>query len=263
MNKPLFLETLFDYNNYPIEVISMVGSSDKNIIFINGIADPGQNHLDILEGFVDLGYSVWAINMPGHGRSAMFPEKITWKIMVDIVHSFVEEMEIGKFTMSGFSMGGGVALRYAERYPNQIDELTLLSPFCYKIDSILEIVVGGAKFVIDFTANSIANPTNKPAPTKVFPFYFLTHYQDIILDTKLDLEKLSGIKVHVVVGENDPIVRSEKVIETLQGIPDVTFDIVKGLTHDIYYRKAHIIGEIIQKMIKYLALNENSEFKFK
>lgn len=70
-------------------------------------------------------FSVLAVDLPGHGRSGLSAKIQTMELMAGAVHSVLKELKIATCLMVGHSMGGYVALAFAERYPRKLRGLTL------------------------------------------------------------------------------------------------------------------------------------------
>ena len=71
----------------------------------------------LIEDFEKLG-SVVRIDLPGHGQSGNFSEVHSMEDMADVVHEVISVLGLNKPVVLGHSMGGYVALAYAELYEN-------------------------------------------------------------------------------------------------------------------------------------------------
>ena len=66
--------------------------------------------------------------LPGWGTSTRLPDaSYAYPDQVERVHRFVEEMKLTRFHLAGHSMGGGIAARYAARYPDEVATLGLIA----------------------------------------------------------------------------------------------------------------------------------------
>lgn len=116
-----------------------------NILYYNGNAinyqceGEGETTLVMLHGFMgDL--RTWApmvynymrkirivaIDLPGHGESDCCDEVHTMELQADVVKAVLDRVKVSKCVMVGHSMGGYVALAFAERYPAMLKGLCLL-----------------------------------------------------------------------------------------------------------------------------------------
>ena len=69
---------------------------------------------------------VIAIDLPGHGYSATYGQVHTMDFMADAVKAVLDHIGVSRCTMVGHSMGGYVALAFAERYGFMLNGLVLM-----------------------------------------------------------------------------------------------------------------------------------------
>lgn len=69
---------------------------------------------------------VIAIDLPGHGYSDTFGDVHTMELMADCVKAVLDHLDIEQFVLLGHSLGGYVALAFAERYPYYLRGLCLM-----------------------------------------------------------------------------------------------------------------------------------------
>ena len=72
-------------------------------------------------------YRVIAIDLLGHGQSDCLGYVHAMEDQADVVHEVLAELRIRKAIFAGHSMGGYVALAYAELYPETVKGLALLN----------------------------------------------------------------------------------------------------------------------------------------
>ena len=74
-------------------------------------------------------YRVVRFDFTGHGLTGPDPSgDYTLKRTVDLVEKLLTELGLTKFSMAGTSMGGTIALHYANRHSDQVERIILLSP---------------------------------------------------------------------------------------------------------------------------------------
>jgi len=66
-------------------------------------------------------YRVMTVDLPGHGKSSW--KKIELKGMVEDINALLEEMKFNHVTIIGSSIGGLVALKFYEYYPDKIQRM--------------------------------------------------------------------------------------------------------------------------------------------
>jgi len=72
-------------------------------------------------------FRVVSLDLPGHGLTGAVPSHdYSSKAMAVFVAEFADKLRLQKFALAGNSMGGGVAARFAEMYPQRISALILV-----------------------------------------------------------------------------------------------------------------------------------------
>lgn len=72
-------------------------------------------------------FRVISLDLPGHGLTGAVPNHdYSAKGMAIFVSEFADKLNLQKFALAGNSMGGGVAARFAEMYPERVSALILV-----------------------------------------------------------------------------------------------------------------------------------------
>lgn len=72
-------------------------------------------------------YRVFAFDLLGHGKSENIGYIHTMEEQADMIYSVLHENKIRKATLIGHSMGGYIALAFAELYPDNVKKLILVN----------------------------------------------------------------------------------------------------------------------------------------
>ena len=75
--------------------------------------------------FFSKDYRVIALDTRGHGQSPRGEEPFTIKQFAEDLRDFMDEKDIEKAIILGFSDGGNIALTFALRYPQRVEKLIL------------------------------------------------------------------------------------------------------------------------------------------
>lgn len=97
------------------------------LLFIHGLGSylPAfAKNLPVLSGH----YRCIALDLPGYGKSAKEGFTAGMEFYADVVHEFLEALQIETCCLAGHSMGGQVAMHTALKYPRKIKKLALLAP---------------------------------------------------------------------------------------------------------------------------------------
>jgi len=70
-------------------------------------------------------HRVIVIDLPGHGKSESIGYVHTMEEMAEACHTLMKSLRIRKVSLVGHSMGGYVALAFAEQYPDKVRTLVL------------------------------------------------------------------------------------------------------------------------------------------
>lgn len=126
-----------------------VGTGDP-IVLLHGINGDGTQWTKILELLKDK-YRVVVVDLLGHGKSPR-PSTAAYSPQqhADALRVALEEIDAYKnLTVVGYSMGGAVALSYAALYPNDIEQLYLIStPFYLTADQMVASRYTGSMLLI-------------------------------------------------------------------------------------------------------------------
>jgi pyruvate dehydrogenase E2 component (dihydrolipoamide acetyltransferase) len=79
------------------------------------------------ETLSEVGRTVYALDLPGHGQSSKNVGEGDLDSMVDVVSSFMDEMGIERAHLVGHSMGGAVAGSFALAHPDRVASLVLIA----------------------------------------------------------------------------------------------------------------------------------------
>jgi len=117
-------------NNLSINYKDEGSQNETVIVLIHGFLETSET----LENFskkLAKKYRVISVDLPGHGKSTLHNEPFTMCKYAEAVMNVVEYEQINKVFLIGHSMGGYVALAFAENYPEKLSALSLFhsSPF--------------------------------------------------------------------------------------------------------------------------------------
>jgi pimeloyl-ACP methyl ester carboxylesterase len=112
---------------------------DKIVLLVHGNM-VSSKHWDLVLEHMDETYKLYAVDLRGHGISSYNKPIDSLKDFSEDLKLFVDLLGLKKFSLVGWSMGGGVSMQFAANHSNYVDKLVLLAsvstrgyPF-YKVD---------------------------------------------------------------------------------------------------------------------------------
>lgn len=114
------------------------------IVLLHGFGGSSRDFDRIAPVLAPLGRTV-AFDLPGHGRSVKVAGSHHPRAAADAVLRALDALEIDKFHLGGFSMGGAVACLIAIRSPGRVRSLTLIAPGGFGPEAAAEVLLDFAK----------------------------------------------------------------------------------------------------------------------
>ena len=72
-------------------------------------------------------YRVFSYDLPGHGESAPPSDPLSLNLLANQLRNLMDELDVHRCTVIGFSMGGMINRRFAMDYPERTDALVILN----------------------------------------------------------------------------------------------------------------------------------------
>ncbi len=117
-----------EINNYKTFYIDVNPESEKTILLLHGFGGSSTNWIPVIPALAEEGYRVVAVDLKGFGLSEKKrDEDYSHPSQTEFVNSFVNKLELNKFTLVGHSMGGNIATMYCQKYPQKVERLVLVS----------------------------------------------------------------------------------------------------------------------------------------
>lgn len=112
-----------------------VGSGPESLLCFHGAGQDGESCFKPFAQQVGDRFTLYAFDLFYHGNSDCLHGKeftenevITKEIWQDYLNQFLQENNITRFSVAGFSMGGRFALASIEAFPHSINEVFLMAP---------------------------------------------------------------------------------------------------------------------------------------
>lgn len=112
-----------------LDVRYLTGGQGDPLVVIHGGGEGARAWLQSLEEFSRY-YTVYAPDLPGFGYSQSMSNSCAISEFVEFVKGFLHNLGLTRLYLVGHSIGGGIALHYALRFPHDIKKLVLVSSMC-------------------------------------------------------------------------------------------------------------------------------------
>lgn len=109
-----------------VRVHYFAGGSGSPVVLVHGLGGRAEDWANLMPLLVRDHHRVYALDLPGYGRSA-WPRNASYSIREEsqAVESFMDHLHLSHTDLSGWSMGGWIAMRVALDQPQRIRRLVV------------------------------------------------------------------------------------------------------------------------------------------
>jgi pimeloyl-ACP methyl ester carboxylesterase len=100
--------------------------SGRPLILLHGGLGSGEMFGPVIPALAER-HRVIAVDLQGHGRTADIDRPIDIQLMADDIAALIDHLGLDKPDLVGYSLGGGVALQTAAKYPAKVGRLVAAS----------------------------------------------------------------------------------------------------------------------------------------
>jgi pimeloyl-ACP methyl ester carboxylesterase len=231
----------------------LVGGQGDPLIIIHGGSDGAGAWAKNIEE-LSRKYTIYVPDLPGFGLSQPVAGNYYIPEMVDFIDSFAKVLDIRNFFLMGHSLGGGVALHYALKFPEKIRKLVLVSSLClgkeiawwvrmFSLPVLCRTIGRAVLSVMDglmFIAR-IFSPWELVDPLSRASIQIGSCITNLTEQTIVLLSQLPRIMAPTLVvwGDRDPIVPYYQAYTAAELIPDCRVRIFSDAGHSVYRQCIH------------------------
>lgn len=114
--------------NFKLSYMKTNSTKKPTIVFLHGFASRKETWIRVVNYLKD--EKIFVPDFIGSGKSDKpFSINYTIKKNVEVLHKFLNKLNIKNPVLVGSSLGGAIALEYAYIYPNNVEKLILIDPF--------------------------------------------------------------------------------------------------------------------------------------
>jgi len=210
-------------------------------------------------------YTIYVPDLPGFGHSQAIDGDYYIPELVEFVDSFSHNLGLKRFHLMGHSLGGGIALSYALKFPYKVTKLVLVSSLCLGREIALWVrllsncvlcrgvgrtvltILRGVKWVV----GKLFATVEFVIPLSRFSLSLGGKITTFKEQTTVLLNQLSEIMVPTLVvwGAKDPIVPARQAYVAAELIPDCQVKVFEDAGHSVYRDK---VGEFSRTLAKFL-----------
>lgn len=224
----------------PVNLYYEEKGSGEALILLHGNGESHEYFVHQIEYF-SANYRVIAIDTRGHGNSARGDAPFTIRQFALDLHQFMEEHQIEKANILGFSDGGNIALIFALTYPEQVMKLILngANLFGQGIKPHIQIpIILGYKFASLFVKKS--EDAKKNAEMLAL----------MVNDPNIEPQELSEISARtlVIAGTKD-MVKTSHTRLIYENLPNAKLVFIKG-NHFIANKKPEEFNAAVEQFLQ-------------
>jgi alpha-beta hydrolase superfamily lysophospholipase len=227
------------------------------VVIAHGYAEHGGRYAHVAAALAAAGFDVWALDHRGHGRStgdrgdigSMEAVVADLDLLVDVAAA-----EGRPVFLLGHSMGGAIALAYAQAHQDRLAGLSLSGAAVVFGPELLALA--GLEEIPELPlADAVSTDPAVVAAYKADPLVYQGPPSRTTLGILADSEKLIAglaeltLPIQVMHGSADALIPSRALGVIVSGVSsaDVTARLWPGLFHEIYNEpiKEQVIGELI------------------
>ena len=199
-------------------------------------------------------YTVYVPDLPGFGLSQPMTGDYYIPELIDFVDGFADELGLDKFHLMGHSLGGGIALSYALKFPYKVTKLVLISSLflgkeialwvrfltrrviCRTIGWATMTIFRSIKWLVKLLVRLLLVPIEFAIPFSVTSIYLGCGITTLKEQTTVLAHRLSEIMVPTLVvwGAKDPIVPYKHAYAAAELIPDCQVKVFEDSGHSVY-----------------------------
>lgn len=247
-----------------LDINYLTGGVGEPLVIIHGGADGARSWLQSASELSKY-YTVYVPNLPGFGGSKSISDKFAFSEYAAFVDNFSHNMNLENFHLVGHSLGGGIALHYALKYPHKLKRLVLVSSICLGNEIALWArflshstfhlpLAEAALFIVKavrWLVKLVYAPFELINPVSRFKMSIGKSIMTLKGQTTILLNQLSELLVPTLLvwGARDSIVPVSHGYTASRLIPDCQLHVFEDCTHDVHRQQIKEFSRILTKFL--------------
>jgi len=211
-------------------------------------------------------YKIYVPDLPGFGRSQMPDGNYGISEFVDFLEDFTHGLGLKRFHLVGHSIGGGIALRYAVKFPYKIGKMVLVSSMslgkgiafwikflsssalCRSLGVAAVVVLDAVKWLVNMVYAPIkfVNPLTR-ATVNMGAGMTMLREQATVLVTQFSQLMIPTL---LVWGAEDNIVPVSNAYNAARLIPDCQLHVFEDCGHSVQREKFKEFSHLLTKFLR-------------
>lgn len=213
------------------------------------------------------GYCVYAIDLPGHGKSSTSDGQQTIGEYAHFLVQWLESLKIRRAVLVGHSMGGAIALALAIHHPEHVVGLGLLGSGARLrvMPEILNFVADQTTFykaadlLVACSFSGAAQPQLvELASKRLLETRQSVLYGDLMACNRFDvMDKLGMVKqpTLVICGAEDPMTPLRYSQYLASSIPNARLSVIPGAGHMVMLEKPDLVVDSLNSFLQEIAFH--------
>jgi pimeloyl-ACP methyl ester carboxylesterase len=201
-------------------------------------------------------FQVHTFNFCGHGGQPLSGSSFSMALFSEQLARYIQDMNIEKANIFGYSMGGYVAMYFAKEQPDKINKLiTLATKFQWdEAIAAKEVKMLNGKTIQEKLPAFAAQLQQRHAPNNWLTL--LDKTSELLLNlgknNTLQLEDYTGINTPcmLLLGDRDKMVTLEETQAVYKQLPNAQFGVLPGTPHPIEQVNVSLLAFLIKAFIK-------------
>lgn len=270
------------YKEYQLTAYHKPGTTNQKVLFLHGggLDSAMMSWKEVMER-MDGKYDLYAVDMLGYGASDKPDITYTIPLYTEMLHHVLGQLNIARTSLVGLSMGGGICLSFALKYPQLVESLTLVDslglyermPFhylCWKYvnSGINERIFGWerkSKRRVRWAASALIGDKKKLTDEFIDSLYGLLDEPDCgrpfisLQRSEMGRKKMStdlaphlgelSMPVLLINGEKDAGVPAKAAAAASKVIPNSRLHIMKGCKHWSQKERPDEFAEVLNRFL--------------
>jgi len=231
-----------------LDIHYLTGGDGEPLVVIHGGGAGAQGWLKNVNDLCEH-YRIYVPDLPGFGYSQPMDGDCDIPEFAEFVEDFTHSLGLERFHLVGHSLGGGIALHYALKFPHKIGKLVLVSSLCLGKEIALWVrFLSSSAFCrsLGVAAVAVLKAVKWLVNLVYAPLKFVHPLPQVNVDlgerittlekqTTVLVNQLSGLMVPTLLvwGANDGIVPVSQAYAAAQLIPDCQLHVFEGCGHSV------------------------------